>query len=483
MPNWNQIDEDVFDVSFNKTKKKSLKKITSLENFFKDNVIPEAMNNKKIKDYDILETNHWIRHDKKKHIWDVGALWTMANSLTDSILQIKTPAGMLFRLTPAEIESNKIITFQKLESQKWLIDEKEQDHGIQVTNILDILPHFNNPVLTSQCLDELECKSFYLCSNQACSLLLLTPSKDMLNINLEDPTDPESFIVYRNIIHRLLSFLGIKYDWESSVILLDNKMFDKSLPFQALLKSIQRNMYKLYPNFVRKVTTILLGYFIEPKQSSMKTNKETLNTIKRICSSLAFTPLSLLQSNQSLLLQLMIICMLYRYPNINFYYWKHINLNEDEQSDLLYNLPNESQPIIITFEKQPKQKWLSSIFGLFFIKKKDEKFSIAYYEPTHDIEIFDLVASRFKNLKFKNKTPQGFKQNDTTGIIFCLFVALQRIKNARFPIKDELEFYTKASAKMWLRIYQSQITAQLQPYLKQIMISDLPLPYSPQFKP
>lgn len=409
--------------------------------------------------YDSLQYRHWIKDAPSKQVYDVACLYDLAlNHIKDQIIQYKIK-DQLLRLSPQSNTSAKVATFYRLSFNHWMVDTQDDQIGSVVKNITDLLPHFNNPIFTRRL--NCEQKDIYLCSKDMVSLVFEKEEKrEFLSRHLPKPQNDEAFIVYRNVVHKMLSWAGIFYHWENSEV-----TYSQQLPLddiKLVVESISDVMRTRYPEFVAKILAIYNSNnsSLEKFGKPVKDWSPFLLDVERICTSLATTQLSQLQDDKTLVFQLSVLVFLHNFPKLksNIHYSSHLNLNE---------FPSEPQfaqenDFYMTFEYQPKQRWKAKIFGCMRFNMTGG--SLNYFEPSKNVALRDKIKSLYSTMKFTDTTPHGIKPQGSTGVIFCIFCDQLVRERCTFPIKDQLEFAARSTTFMLLRNYQSYFKRELKQY-------------------
>jgi hypothetical protein len=439
--------------------------------------------------YDALDENHWIAG--LPWVPGVGSLWNFAQKVDEKVVQLRV-RDKVFRLSPSFVEGDEVWTFARWPNGLWT-REKGKDIG-EAANESDILPHLHNILLETKdkprfvpCEKDSDFYKGCLRGNfnvrdvinpsRASSIFKSMDSERWLEFVWPAPQDADDLIVFRNCARFMLrKFFGIHYAWENSEVVYENdELIKPGGPPPRIVLAIRSFLGKMYPNFVRKIDALFGVMLPVPKADT--------NDLQRICPELRVYALGNMQTNEDLVLKLMMYIIAMR-PSwqVPFFYAADLNLEAQTQQPQTLSseitavlaIPELPNVIIFTVHVLSLQRPKQTHHALLVVHRKEKQ--CTFYQPTHNAQTNETLRREldFAHIDtITNVTPQGQLPQNITGLPACLFLAL------REPDFDpDLSFDREQVAKMelelrrlalqWIRLYQQRVERQLKNFANSI---------------
>lgn len=462
---WKEIDNLLFDNrnTVISHKKQTSSSIFSLENFFHEEKY--EIDSKYIT-YDLLEEKKWLYFSESQQKYlDVASLYGIAQINNTIIIQI-SHNFKIYRLTPLHITSSKIITFVKILAKKWSVLKNVTNHPYFLEDVSVLLPYWDSLLLKNEfCVDSyesIEDKNRYNENNilfdgiRVCDILR-DPQSKYLDYKLPKPISQLDWIIFRNIIQRLLSLCEIFYLHENANIVWNQKNIDRSLNVAFLWQSISEFYNKLYSNFVHKIKLILQQY---PSWFSLKKNNENDNVKKnlmQLCPEIAVFDFDNLLLNKLLHFKLMIFLLSKKI--VSFDYTQHIsfaftvnslsNFVKSFATDIQFNINIEKTIQIFTFN------W-SHYLAYILIDHDKAKIYISDRSTklTQTIHYLIKQTSIIKSYEVESIIqPKNQPESNTSGIPLQIYFQLQNQSLKYFLMPDPIEIKLRNKVHMLIRMY------------------------------
>jgi hypothetical protein len=486
MTNWEEIDDLVFRQGKRVETKHPNFLVLSLNKVFSSRTV----SNETIQRYDWLINHHYLlpQESKEARYFDVPSLIVIANTDTRHIIHLKVGSA-IYRLSPLEVQSNEIWTFEKLEPNKWRWFINANLDG-EVQPIAMILPLASSIIVNAYPLTSFSdlpicpegSDKFY--KGTICNLRLYgrvvnvqqllhnipdatvaqevnTYLMEWLSFNWPKPTDQESMIVYRNCVRNILHYgFFIDYDWEEGNFHVHRQKFDEIMGKCAIygptallpfFVSIGQYLGYVYPSFIKKLNAILGSSLARPVKG-LKFDKMRAN-LERICPELDVYKLTDMMNNEQLLFKFAMCA--FCFPQFNswqFMYLADVQLDTNiltsqDLSTMLISKafdPSDALPVIITMKISKRSDENRGRAG----RETNHYRTVicfgsntsTFYNPSQEHqELFNVLIKRELALSFsrnqhpacdpeafENQTPFGKLPTNITGIPYCIYLGTQR---------------------------------------------------------